>query len=61
MMVTHPSVLLIEDSPSKCGLFRLALAQTRRAEVQYGYKIAEVTLAYSSGRRIELEIDSMVH
>ncbi|OAI46060.1 hypothetical protein AYO43_06970 [Nitrospira sp. SCGC AG-212-E16] len=43
------------------GQFRLALAQTRRAEVQYGYKIAEVTLAYSSGRRSELEIDSMVH
>ena len=27
-MVTHPSILLIEDSPGECELFRLALAQT---------------------------------
>ncbi|THI82940.1 MAG: hypothetical protein CAF41_015440 [Nitrospira sp. CG24A] len=27
-MVTHPSILLIEDRPGECELFRLALAQT---------------------------------
>jgi len=27
IMVTHPSILLIEDSPGECELFRLALAQ----------------------------------
>ncbi len=27
-MVTHPSILLIEDSPGECELFRLALMQT---------------------------------
>ena len=27
-MVTHPSILLIEDSPGECELFRLALART---------------------------------
>ena len=27
-MTTHPSILLIEDSPGECELFRLALAQT---------------------------------
>jgi hypothetical protein len=57
-MVTHPSILLTEDSPGECGLFRLTLAQTRLAEAQYDYKIAEVTLAYSAGGRSQLEIDS---
>jgi CheY-like chemotaxis protein len=28
IMVTHPSILLIEDSPDECELFRLALMQT---------------------------------
>ena len=45
IMVTHPSILWIEDSPGECELFRLAAAQTRLAEAQYDYKIAEVTLA----------------
>jgi len=27
-MVKHPSILLIEDSPGECELFRLALART---------------------------------
>ncbi|MEO5954572.1 MAG: hypothetical protein ABIR36_02620, partial [Nitrospiraceae bacterium] len=27
-MATHPSILLIEDSPGECELFRLALTQT---------------------------------
>lgn len=36
-------------------------AQTRLAEAQYDYKIAEVTLAYAAGRRSQLEIDSTLH
>jgi hypothetical protein len=52
-----PSILLIEDSPA-VQPFRLTLAQTRLAEAQYDYKIAEVPLAYSAGGRSELEIDS---
>ena len=35
-------------------------AQTRLAEAQYDYKIAEVTLAYSAGGRSQLEIDSTI-
>lgn len=33
-------------------------AQTKLAEAQYDYKIAEVTLAYSAGGRSQLEVDS---
>lgn len=36
-------------------------AQTRLAEAQYDYKIAEVTLAYSARGRDQLEIDSAIH
>ena len=36
-------------------------AETRLAEAQYDYKIAEVTLAYSAGGRSQLEIDSTLH
>ena len=36
-------------------------AQTRPAEAQYDYKIAEVTLAYSARGRDQLEIDSAIH
>ena len=36
----------------------LTAAQTRLAEAQYDYKIAEVTLAYSAGGRGQLETDS---
>lgn len=35
-------------------------AQTRLAEAQYDYKIAEVEFAYSAGGRSELEIDSTI-
>ena len=42
--------------------WRIALeaAQTRLAEAQYDYKIAEVTLVYSAGGRSQLEIDSTI-
>jgi hypothetical protein len=58
IMVTHPSILLIEDSPGECELFRLTLAQTRLAEAQYDYRIADVEFAYSVEGRSELETDS---
>jgi outer membrane protein len=35
-------------------------AQTRLAEAQYDYKIAEVTLAYTTGGRAQLEIDPTI-
>jgi outer membrane protein len=35
----------------------LTAAQTRLAEAQYDYKIAEVTLAYAAGGQAQLEID----
>jgi outer membrane protein len=35
----------------------LTAAQTRLAESQYDYKIAEVTLAFAAGRKAQLEID----
>ena len=35
-------------------------AQTRLAEAQYDYKIAELTLAYSAGGRGQMEIDSTI-
>lgn len=38
----------------------LTSAQTRLAEAQYDYKIAEVTLAYAAGGRAQLEIDPTV-
>ena len=57
-MVTHPSNLLIEESPSDRELFHLTLAQARLAEAQYDYKIADVEFAYSVGGRSGLEIDS---
>jgi len=60
-MVTHPSILLIEDSLGECKLFRLTLAHTRLAEAHYDYKIAEVTLAYSAGGRNELKTKSTLH
>lgn len=59
-MVLHPSILVIEDSPGECELFRLTLAQTRLEETHFEYKIAEVTLVYSTGGRSELEIDSTI-
>jgi outer membrane protein len=39
----------------------LTATQTRLAEAQYDYKIAEVTLAYAVGGRSQLELDSPVH
>ena len=38
----------------------LTAAQTRLAEAQYDYKIAEVTLAYASAGTIHLQIDPTI-
>jgi outer membrane protein TolC len=35
----------------------LTAAQTRLAEAQYDYKIAEVTLAYAAGGNAQMQID----
>jgi len=35
-------------------------AQTRLAEAQYDYKIAEVTLAYASAGSLNLQVDPTV-
>ena len=49
---------IVEVTQSEVGL---TAAQTRLAEAQYDYKIAEVTLAYSAGGRGQLEVDARVH
>jgi len=38
----------------------LTAAQTRLAEAQYDYKLAEVTLAYASAGTAHLEVDPTV-
>ena len=45
-MVTHPSILLIEDSPGECELFRLALAQTGLDVVLYTEHDAEAAFRH---------------
>ncbi len=45
---------VVEVTQSEVGL---TAAQTRLAEAQYDYKIAEVTLAYAAGGGAQLEID----
>ena len=48
---------VIEVTQSEVGL---TAAQTKLAEAQYDYKIAEVTLAYASGGSAQLQIDPTV-
>ena len=45
---------IVEVTQSEVGL---TAAQTRLAEAQYDYKIAEVTLAYAAGGSAQLQID----
>ena len=49
-MVTHPSILLIEDSPGECELFRLALAQTNLDVVLYTEHDADAALHFLQDR-----------
>lgn len=48
---------IVEVTQSEVGL---TAAQTKLAEAQYDYKIAEVTLAYAAGGSAQLQIDPMV-
>ena len=45
-MVAHPSILLIEDSPGECELFRLALIQTAFDVVLYTQHDADAALHF---------------
>ena len=49
-MVAHPSILLIEDSPGECELFRLALAQTGLDVVLYTEHDADAALHFLEDR-----------
>ena len=49
-MVTHPSILLIEDSPGECELFRLALAQTDLDVALYTEHDAEAAFHFLEDR-----------
>ncbi len=51
-MVTHPSILLIEDSPGECELFRLALIQTGLDVVLYTEHDADAALHFLQDRVI---------
>ena len=49
-MVTHPSILLIEDSPGECELFRLALVQTGLDVALYTEHDAEAAFHFLTDR-----------
>ena len=49
-MVAHPSILLIEDSPGECELFRLALAQTGLDAALYTQHDADAALHFLQDR-----------
>ena len=49
-MVTYPFILLIEDSPGECELFRLALAQTGLDVALYTEHDAEVAFHFLEDR-----------
>ena len=48
---------IVEVTQSELGLTE---AQTKLAEAQYDYKIAEVTLAYAAGGGTQLQIDPSI-
>ncbi len=39
----------------------VTVAQTRLAEAQYDYKIADITLTYAAGASTQLHLDSVLH
>ena len=49
-MVTHHSILLIEDSPGECELFRLALTQTDLDVALYTEQDAEAAFHFLRGQ-----------
>src|SRR4029079_11743864 len=50
IMVTHSSILLIEDSPGECELFRLSLIQTGLDFVLYTEHDADAALHFLQDR-----------
>lgn len=50
IMVPHPSILLIEDSPGECELFRLALKQTSLDVALYTEHDAEAAFHFLEDR-----------
>lgn len=59
-MPTHPSILLIEDSPGECELFRLALAQTGLAVALYTEHDAEGALHFLTDRAAHGPLPSVI-
>ena len=49
-MVTHPSILLIEDSPGECELFRLALIQTSLDVTLHTEQASEAAFRFLEGQ-----------
>ena len=49
-MSSHPSILLIDDSPGECELFRAALAHTRLDVVLYPEQDAKAALRFLADR-----------
>ena len=59
-MVMHPSILLIEDSPGECELFRLALAQTGLDVVLYTEHDAEAAFNFLTDRARHESLPSVI-
>jgi DNA-binding response OmpR family regulator len=59
-MSTHPSILLIEDSPGECELFRLALAQASLDVALYTEPDAEGALHFLADRAAQGPLPSVI-
>ena len=59
-MVTHPSILLIEDSPGECELFRLALVQTGLDVALYAEHDAEAAFHFLMDRAGHESLPSVI-
>ena len=60
IMVMHPSILLIEDSPGECELFRLALAQTGLDVALYTEQDAEAAFHFLTDRARHESLPSVI-
>ena len=59
-MVTNPSILLVEDSPGECELFRLALTQTGLDVALYTEHDAEAALHFLTDRAGHESLPSVI-
>lgn len=59
-MATHQSILLIEDSPGECELFRLALAQTDLDVLLYAQHDAEAAWRFLVDRLDQSHFPSVI-